>query len=102
MEEIYNYISTYCRGKENAQKGVKIRSNIGFRTGDRSFRKEIQKINSSKDFPELIGAVSGNGDNAGYFVPITDEEKVEVISNKRRRANQILKDCHIMEWKANL
>ena len=102
MEEIYNYISTNCRGKENAQKGFKIRSSIGFKLGDKSFRKEIQKINASEVFPELIGAISGKGENAGYFIPITDEEKQEVINNKRHRANQILRDCHIMEWKANL
>lgn len=102
MKEIYDYISTNCRGKENAQKGLKIRFAVGFMLGDKSFRKEIQKINASEDFPELIGAISGRGDNAGYFVPITDEEKQEVIDNKRHRANQILRDCHIMEWKANL
>ena len=102
MEEIYNYISTYCRGKENAQKGLKIRSNIGFTSGDRAFRKKIQLINANKGFPELIGAVSGKGNNAGYFIPITDEEKQEVIDNKKHRANQILRDCHVMEWKANM
>lgn len=102
MREIYEYISTNCRGKENATKGLKIRSAIGYRLGDKSFRKEIQEINASKDFPELIGAISGKGDNAGYFIPLTKEEKEEVINNKRHRANQILRDCHIMEWKANL
>lgn len=102
MKEIYDYITTNCRGKENAQKGAKIRFMLGFKSGDRSFRKRVQEINSSKEFPELIGAVSGSGDTAGYFTPITTEEKQEVINNRRHRANQILKDCHIMEWKANL
>lgn len=102
MEEIYDYISTNCRGKENATKGSKIRSAVGYKLGDKSFRKEIQNINANEAFPELIGAISGKGENAGYFIPITDEEKREVIENKRHRANQILRDCHIMEWKANL
>jgi hypothetical protein len=102
MQEIYNYISINCRGKENATKGSKIRSAVGYRLGDKSFRKVIQDINASKDFPELIGAISGKGENAGYFIPLTKEEKQEVIDNKRHRANRILYDCHIMEWKANL
>lgn len=102
MKEIYEYIVTNCRGKENTQKGFQIRNAVGFKNGDKSFRKIIQDINADKDYPELIGAISGKGDNAGYFIPITFEEKQEVINNKRHRANQILRDCHIMEWKAGL
>lgn len=101
-EKIYRYITTNCRGKENAQKGAYIRYAIGFTSGDRAFRKEIQNINANKDYPELIGAVSGKGGHAGYFTPLDDEEKEEVIANKRKRANQILKDCYIMDWKAKL
>jgi len=48
----------------------------------------------------LVGSISGK--RGGYYICITEKEKKETINNTRRRANQMLKACHIMEWKAKM
>ncbi len=96
---IYDYLLKNCRGKENALKGSVIRKILNIQKSDKAFRGYIQNINSNKNFKHLVGAVSGKGQNAGYFIPITKKEKEEVINNRRHRANAMLRECYIMRWK---
>lgn len=98
-DRIYVYLVNNAKGKENRIKGKEIIKHFNI-SGDKTLRKMIQEINADERCLSLIGAISGK--NGGYFIPSTDEEKQEVINNRRHRANQMLRECHIMEWKANL
>lgn len=98
-KEIYEYLCNHHFGKDKLIKNRELRDIFNI-SGDKKMRKIIQNIREDKKYPLLIGSLSGSC--GGYFICATDEEKIETINNTRRRANQMLKACHIMEWKAKM
>lgn len=94
--EIYKYLLKYHKGKENKVKAkdlMKIFNILDHKT----FRKLIQNINRDKQFKKLIGAISSR--DGGYYICETKEETLDAINNRKHRANQMLRECHIMDWK---
>lgn len=96
---VYVYLCRKHRGKENLIKNKDLRNlfEIG---SDKSMRKVIQNIRESKEFPLMVGSVSGK--SGGFYICVTDEEKKETIDNIKHRANQMLRACHVLEWKRGL
>lgn len=98
-QEVYEYLIMNHRGKDKLIKNKDLR--IKFKiNSDKSMRKVIQNIRENKEYPEIIGSVSGN--SGGFYCCITDEEKQETIDNIKHRANQMLRMTHILERKKNL
>lgn len=97
--KVYIYLCRKHRGKENLIKNKDLRNlfEIG---SDKSMRKVIQNIRESKEFPLMVGSVSGK--SGGFYICVTDEEKKETIDNIKHRANQMLRACHVLEWKRGL
>lgn len=97
-ELIYNYLIKYHQGINNRVKGKELM--LKFEINDhKTLRKIIQNINRSINYEKLIGAVSSK--KGGYFICRTQEETLKAINNRRHRANQMLIECHIMNWKYN-
>jgi hypothetical protein len=96
---VYEYLVENHKGKDNLIKNKDLRELFDIRS-DKSMRKVIQNIRESKDYTLLVGSVSGK--NGGFYICETEEEKIETINNIRHRANQMLRMCHIIEWKINL
>lgn len=96
---VYVYLCRKHCGKENLIKNQDLRNlfEIG---SDKSMRKVIQNIRESKEFPLMIGSVSGK--SGGFYICVTEEEKQETIDNIKHRANQMLRCCHVLEWKRGL
>lgn len=63
-------------------------------------RKIIQNIREDKSFKRMVGSVSGV--KGGFYICTTDEEMEETIDNIKHRANQMLRMCHVLEWKKEL
>ena len=63
-------------------------------------RKIIQNIREDKSFKRMVGSVSGV--KGGFYICTTDEEMEETINNIKHRANQMLRMCHVLEWKKEL
>ncbi len=98
-KEVYEYLCQNHLGKDNLIKNQDLRAKFGIRS-DKAMRKVIQNIRESKDYPKMVGSLSGHA--GGFFICITDEEKQETINNIKHRANQMLRACHILEWKRGL
>lgn len=98
-KEVYEYLCQNHLGKDNLIKNQDLRAKFGIKS-DKSMRKVIQNIRESKDYPKMVGSLSGNA--GGFFICVTDEEKQETINNIKHRANQMLRACHILEWKRGL
>lgn len=96
---VYEYLCEYHRGKDRLIKNKVLRELFGI-TSDKSMRKVIQDIRESKEFPEIVGSVSGR--TGGFYICVTNEEKQETINNIKHRANQMLRMCHVLEWKERL
>lgn len=98
-KEVYDYLIANHIGKDNLIKNKKLRMlfNVG---SDKALRKIIQNIRESKDYPEVIGSVSGK--SGGFYICDNEEEIQETIDNIKHRANQMLRMCHILEWKKGL
>jgi len=96
---IYEYLCEYHKGRTNMIKNWELRQ-LFHVASDPQMRKIIQRIRESKEYPLLIGSVAGP--EGGYYICETDAEKQETINHVRHRANQMLRMCHIMEWKGNL
>ena len=94
--EIYTYLIEHNIGKDNMIKNKELRKifNIG---NDRSLRKIIQNIREDKDYYLVIGSKSGS--DGGFYVCTTMDEVEETIENIRKRASQMYRTCHILEWK---
>lgn len=98
-ERVYNYLVENHRGKENLIKNQVLRGK--FQVGsDKAMRKIIQNIREDKNFKRMVGSVSGV--KGGFYICITDEEMEETINNIKHRANQMLRMCHVLEWKKEL
>lgn len=95
-KEIYEYLLENHKGKENKAKAKDLMKLFNI-SDHRNFRKIIQDINRDKQFKKLIGAVSSR--NGGYYICETQEETLDAINNRKHRANQMLRECHIMNWK---
>ena len=98
-KEVYEYLCQNHLGKDNLIKNQDLRAKFGIRS-DKAMRKVIQNIRESKDYPKMVGSLSGSA--GGFFICVTDEEKQETINNIKHRANQMLRACHILEWKRGL
>lgn len=99
-ERVYNYLLENHVGKDNMIKNKELRFALGIKTGDKSMRKIIQNINQNKRFERMVGSLSGK--MGGFFICETKEECIAAINNKKHRANQMLRDCHVMEWKSEV
>lgn len=98
-QQVYNYLLKFHQGKNNLIKNKDLRVKFGIHS-DKAMRKVIQNIRESKDFKEIIGSVSGR--TGGFYACITEEEKQETIDNIKRRANQMLRMCYVLNWKKGI
>lgn len=98
-ERVYDYLVENNQGKENLIKNQTLRGK--FQVGsDKAMRKIIQNIREDKSFKRMVGSVSGK--SGGFYICETDEEIEETINNIKHRANQMLRMCHVLEWKKEL
>lgn len=98
-ERVYAYLVENHRGRENLIKNQVLRGK--FQVGsDKAMRKIIQNIREDKSFKRMVGSVSGK--SGGFYICETDEEIEETINNIKHRANQMLRMCHVLEWKKEL
>lgn len=97
--KIYDFLVSYCKGKDNKIKNKHLRQIFNIRS-DRALREVIQNIRESKEYPLVIGSISGK--QGGFYICISDEEIEETINNIKHRANKMLRMCHILDWKKNL
>lgn len=98
-EKVYEYLCKNHLGKDNLIKNKDLRKLFSINS-DKAMRKVIQNIRESRDYPKLVGSLSGQ--SGGFYICITEEEKEETINNIKHRANQMLRACHILEWKRGL
>lgn len=63
-------------------------------------RQVIQNIRENKKFKEIVGSISGV--SGGFYICETEEEQEITINNIKHRANQMLRMCHVLEWKKGL
>ena len=95
-ERIYNYLITNHIGKDNLIKNKEIRKLFNINS-DKSLRKIIQNIREDKKFYLIVGSVSGR--TGGFYICHTEEEIEDTIDNIKHRANQMLRMCHVLDWK---
>jgi len=95
-EKIYNYLITNHIGKDNLIKNKDLRRIFDIHS-DKSLRKIIQNIREDKNFYLIVGSISGR--TGGFYICHTEEEITETIDNIRHRANQMLRMCHVLDWK---
>lgn len=95
-EKVYSYLIENHVGKENLIKNKDLRKLFEINS-DKSMRKVIQNIREDRKFYLIVGSISGK--SGGFFICQTEEEIDETIDNIKHRANQMLRMCHILEWK---
>lgn len=95
-EQIYTYLITNHVGKDNLIKNKKLRNKFNIRS-DKAMRKVIQNIREDKNYYLIVGSISGR--TGGFYICQTEEEMQETIDNIKHRANQMLRMCHVLEWK---
>jgi len=95
-EKVYNYLITNHIGKDNLIKNKDLRKIFDIHS-DKSLRKIIQNIREDKNFYLIVGSISGR--TGGFYICHTEEEIEETINNIRHRANQMLRMCHVLDWK---
>ncbi len=95
-ERIYNYLITNHIGKDNLIKNKELRKLFNINS-DKSLRKIIQNIREDKRFYLIVGSVSGR--TGGFYICHTEEEIEDTIDNIKHRANQMLRMCHVLDWK---
>lgn len=95
-ERIYNYLITNHIGKDNLIKNKELRKLFNINS-DKSLRKIIQNIREDKRFYLIVGSVSGR--TGGFYICHTEEEIEDTINNIKHRANQMLRMCHVLDWK---
>lgn len=98
-ELVYAYLCTHHRGKDNLIKNKDLRKLFDIRS-DKSMRQVIQNIREDKKYTEIVGSISGI--SGGFYIYETEEEQENTINNIRHRANQMLRMCHILEYKKGL
>ncbi len=70
--KIYQYLCKNHLGKKNLIKNRELREIFDV-SGDKKMRKIIQNIREDKNFPMLVGSISGK--RGGYYICITEKEK---------------------------
>lgn len=95
-EKVYSYLIENHIGKQNLIKNKELRKIFDIKS-DKSMRKVIQNIREDTRFYLIVGSASGK--TGGFFICQTTEEIDETIDNIRHRANEMLRMCHILEWK---
>ena len=95
-ERIYDYLITNHIGKDNLIKNSDLRRIFDINS-DKSLRKIIQNIRENKDFYLIVGSVSGR--TGGFYICHTEQEIIETINSIKHRANQMLRMCHVLDWK---
>ena len=95
-ERIYTYLITNHIGKDNLIKNKELRKLFNINS-DKSLRKIIQNIREDKRFYLIVGSVSGR--TGGFYICHTEEEIEDTIDNIKHRANQMLRMCHVLDWK---
>ena len=96
---VYEYLCAHHKGRDNLIKNKDLRKMFEIRS-DKSMRHVIQNIRESKDYKEIVGSVSGV--NGGFYICENEQEKADTIDNIKHRANQMLRMCHVLEWKRGL
>ena len=81
-KEVYDYLIANHIGKDNLIKNKELRM--------------LFNVGSDKS----LGSVSGK--SGGFYICDNEEEIQETIDNIKHRANQMLRMCHILEWKKGL
>jgi len=94
--KIYTYLIENHIGRDNLIKNQELRKLFNI-SSDKTLRKIIQNIRESKEYYLIIGSVSGK--TGGYYICQTEEEIDDTISNIRHRANEMLRMCHVLDWK---
>ena len=95
-DKIYQYLIEHHIGKDNLIKNQDLRKLFDIKS-DKSLRKIIQNIRESKEYYLIIGSVSGK--TGGYYICQTEDEIADTINNIRHRANEMLRMCHVLDWK---
>lgn len=95
-DKIYQYLIEHHIGKDNLIKNQDLRKLFDIKS-DKSLRKIIQNIRESKEYYLIIGSVSGK--TGGYYICQTEDEIADTIDNIRHRANEMLRMCHVLDWK---
>ena len=95
-DKIYQYLIEHHVGKDNLIKNQDLRKMFDIKS-DKSLRKIIQNIRESKEYYLIIGSVSGK--TGGYYICQTEDEIADTIDNIRHRANEMLRMCHVLDWK---
>ena len=95
-DKIYQYLIEHHIGKDNLIKNQYLRKMFDIKS-DKSLRKIIQNIRESKEYYLIIGSVSGK--TGGYYICQTQDEIADTIDNIRHRANEMLRMCHVLDWK---
>lgn len=98
-EKVYNYLMEHCQGRENLIKNRELMKMFDIHS-DKAMRKVIQNIREDKRFIQVVGSVSGKA--GGNYICTNEAEVQETIDNIKHRANQMLRMCHILNWKKNL
>lgn len=96
---VYIYLCQNHKGKNSLIKNKDLRKLFNIHS-DKTMRKVIQNIRESKDYPELVGSVSGK--SGGFYMCETNEEKEETINNIKKRARQMYRMCYVLNWKKDL
>ena len=95
-DKVYQYLIEHHVGKDNLIKNQDLRKLFDIKS-DKSLRKIIQNIRESKEYYLIIGSVSGK--TGGYYICQTEDEIADTIDNIRHRANEMLRMCHVLDWK---
>ena len=95
-DKIYQYLIEHHVGKDNLIKNQDLRKMFDIKS-DKSLRKIIQNIRENKEYYLIIGSVSGK--TGGYYICQTEDEIADTIDNIRHRANEMLRMCHVLDWK---
>ena len=95
-EKVYSYLIENHIGKENLIKNQDLRKLFNIK-GDKTLRKIIQNIRENKEYYLIIGSASGK--TGGHYICQTEEEINDTICNIRHRANEMLRMCHVLDWK---
>ncbi len=95
-EKIYKYLIMNHIGKENLIKNKDLRKLFNIKS-DKTLRKKIQNIREDKRYYLIVGSVSGR--TGGFYICHTEEEIIDTIDHIRHSANQMLRRCHVLDWK---
>lgn len=94
IQNVYDYLSINCKGKENAVRRTDIALRLGIHEKD--LKKAIKTINESEEFDIIIS------DTHKCFVCKTEEEKIERVESAIKEAFILMEKSKILAKKAGL